>query len=54
MYAFPPVPVKTTEPPSQKVNGPLFEIPATGTGKMFTGTLADVDEQPEAFTTVTE
>jgi hypothetical protein len=53
MYVFPPDPVRVTDPPSQNVVGPLAEIPATGTGKIVTGILAEVEEQPKELSIVT-
>ena len=54
MYVLAPVPVNTTDPPSQNVVAPLVVIPAVGTGKIVTGIFVDVEEQPKPFVTVTE
>ena len=53
MYVLPPVPVNTTDPPSQNVVAPPAVIPAVGTGKIVTGMFVDVEVHPKTFVTVT-
>ena len=45
--------LSVTEPPSQKVSGPLAVILAVGVGITFTDVAAELAEQP-LFETVTE